>query len=244
MVHVRRGRIALAWLALLLPACTHHAVIQEVRTFPSLLCPCEPLRAEVIFQYSRRIDLRLEPPGENRSVVTTVQEPAAVTTFLLPEVCQPALLTATALLEDPEPAPATAAVNVAVVIGQETISANSAPVCGPTCTIAGFEPIRFEADRFSGTIDVLEVCNRSGRRVELTSPEGVLAELPPTGCSPAFAGGRLAGNWTLRAQPRIAPGVREVCPDSACVNGATGPLPGVVAIAPLALDFRVGCPPE
>jgi len=244
MVTLRRRQIALTLLTLLVPACTQHAVIEEVRVEPDLLCPCEPLRAEVLYYSSRRIDATLEPPGEGRTVLTEVMESLAVTTLLFPAVCEPAILTATAVLADPETEPATAAVNVGVLIGQELIPARAEPVCGASCTISGFAPIRFESDRFSEAIDVVEVCNRSGRRVELTSPEGRLAELAPTGCSAAFAGARLTGNWGVRAQPRISPGLREVCPDPACVTGATGPLSGVEAAPALALEFLVGCPPD
>lgn len=243
MVKHRRIRPALSLLALLSVACTQNAVIEEVRVAPALLCPCDPLRVEVLYHTARRIEVNLEPPGTTRAVLTEVQESLAVTTVNFAEVCEPAILTATALLADPEPTPATAAVNVAVLLGPEVIPATSAPVCGASCTITGYAPIAFSDQRFSERIQVNEVCNRSGRRVVATSPDGRSVELPLTGCSTEFAGARLVGTWGVRAQPRITPSLREVCPDPSCVTGATGPLPGVEGAEGLALEFVVGCPP-
>ncbi len=244
MVTSRRTRLGLLLVVLLTGACSQSAVIQEIRTFPSLLCPCDPLRAEVVYETARRIDVTLDPPGATQSVLTDAQVALGVASFNFAEVCEPAILSATAFPEDPEPAPATAAVNVSVLLGPELIPASAAPVCGASCTIAGYAPISFAAERFAETIQVLEVCNRSGRRVEVTSPDARMAELPLSGCSTFFAGARLTGNWGVRAQPRLTPSIREVCPDPACVTGATGPLPGVEAGVPLDLEFLVGCPPD
>jgi hypothetical protein len=244
MVTSRRTRLGLLLVVLITGACSQSAVIVELRAFPSLLCPCDPLRAEVVYETTRRIDVALEPPGTTQTVITDPRDALGVAAFLFAEVCAPAIFSATAFPEDPEPAPATAAINVSVLLGPELIPASAAPVCGASCTIAGYAPIGFSALRFSETIQVLEVCNRSGRRVEVTSPDARIAELPLAGCSTFFAGARLVGPWGVRAQPRITPSVREVCPDPACVTGETGPRPGVEAGVPLDLEFLVGCPPD
>lgn len=237
-------RSAVLWIALLsAAACTQHALIDEMRVVPSLLCPCDAVRVQVVFRHARRVEVTLDPPGRTEGFGSRAQPEPTVAPFTFTDVCEPAIASAVALLADPEPEPATAAINVPVLLGLELIPVTSAPTCGPGCAISGYAPIRFRDDRYSATILVQQVCNRSGRRVEIASGDGRTAELPFDGCSSELAGAPLVGSWSVHAQPRISPLEREVCPDPACTVGATGPLPGVAPGAPLALEFVVGCPP-
>ena len=220
---------------LLLPGCGPTLAIQEVRVIPDVVCPCEPIRVEVVFTGASRTEIRY--PGETVASVGTWTPTAAISVHsaIVSQACESGPVGA--LARNPGGSEVTGGASVTVIQEDADLPLAVAPLCDASCLFTGYPPVAFGEDEYSGTIVVRRAVNTSPVAVRLTPPGGtpILARAgePFVGVE----GLRLAGTWGVAANVVAPPGGFRC---TGC--GEIVPRPGTSLPPIVTVTLTVGCP--
>jgi hypothetical protein len=236
----RKGAASLADLFvpvvfLLLPGCAPTLAIQEVRVNPDVVCPCEPIRVEVVFTGASRTEIRY--PGDTLVSIGTWTPTAAVSVHsaVVSQACESGPVGA--LARNPGGAEVTGSASVTVVREDADIPLSVGPLCGADCLFTGYPPVAFGEDTYSRSLVVRRAVNASPVAVRLTPPGGTPIVAMSGEPFAGVEGLGLVGTWGVAAVVLPPPGGFRC---TGC--GDITPRPGTSLPPTVTVTLTVGCP--
>jgi hypothetical protein len=220
---------------LLLPACAPTLAIQEVRVVPSTVCPCEPVRVEVVFTGASRTEIHY-PAGTLASIGTwTPSAAVSVHSAIVSQACDSGVVDAVA--RNPGGAEVRGGASVTVVREDGDVPLTVDGLCDASCRFTGYPPVEFGEREYSSSIVVRRAVNNSAVAVRLTPPGGAPISAMPREAFPGVEGLRLTGTWSMAAAVVAPPGGFRCRGCGELIPGMEGTPPPTVNVT-----FTVGCP--